>query len=82
MTAPPAPIIPQAPVTILDIYTKQIELSGDMKLIRQQLDAIPDHEGRIRRLEEARAKIIGAAMTVSAVVSGLGTWIGITLTRH
>jgi hypothetical protein len=82
MTMPPSPVVPQAPVTILDVYTKQIELAGDLKLIRQQLEAIPDHEGRIRRLEDARAKMIGAAVAVSALVSGLGTWIGVVLTRH
>jgi len=82
MTALPAPLIPQAPVTILDVYTKQIELAGDIKLIRQQLDAIPDHENRIRRLEDARAKMIGAAIAVSALVSGLGTWIGFVLNHR
>ena len=97
MTTPPAPVIPQAPVTILDVYTEQIKLGAQLSVIHEQLKAIPDHEARIRTveavlppnlearlgsLETTKAKMIGAAVAVSALVSALGTWVGIALTRH
>lgn len=80
MTSLPSSV-PQAPVTILDVYVKQIELAASLGQIHEQLKAIPDHEGRIRRLEETRARLIGASVGVSALVSGAATWLGIILTR-
>ncbi len=83
MTAPlPAPVIPASPVTILDVYTKQVELGAQLAVIHEQLKAIPDHEARIRRLEEAKARIYGAALAISLIVSAAGTWIGVMVTRH
>jgi hypothetical protein len=82
MTAPPAPVVPQAPVTILDVYTKQVELGAQLLVIHEQLKAIPDHETRIRRLEEAKSRIYGAAAAISVIVSAAGTWIGFMLSHH
>jgi len=76
------PILPTAPVTLLDIYTQQIRIDGKLDLIQKDLEKIPDHEARIRVLEAARGKLIGAAITVSAAVSAFGYWIGYALTRH
>jgi hypothetical protein len=78
----PAPMMPTAPVTLLDIYTRQVEMGGTLGVIQERLTAIPDHESRIRRLEALSGKLIGAAVAVSTIVSGLGTWLGVILTRH
>lgn len=59
------------------ILMKQGEMGIQLAVISEQLKAVPDHENRIRVLETARAKQIGAAVAISALVSGLGTWIGI-----
>lgn len=79
MTAPP---LPSAPVTLLDIYTRQVEMGAQLAVIHEQLKAIPDHEMRLRILESSRSKLLGAAIAVSAIVSALGTWIGLALTHH
>jgi hypothetical protein len=76
------PPIPATPVTILDVYAKQVEMGAQLAVIHEQLKALPDHEARIRVLETARAKLLGAAMAVSAIVSAGVTWIGLGLTHH
>ena len=75
------PAMQASPVTILDVYTKQVQLDGKLDLINERLQAIPDHEARLRVLEAGRAKLIGAALAVSTVVSAGGTWIGFLATR-
>ena len=56
-----------APVTILDVYTKQVELGAQLAVIHEQLKAIPDHEARIRALERWRYS------TPVAMIAGLGS---------
>ncbi len=80
MTAPQ--LLQSAPVTILDVYTKQIELGAQLAVIHEQLRAIPDHESRLRALERFRFTLMGAAIAVSAAVSGVGTWLGLMISRH
>jgi hypothetical protein len=72
---------PGAPA-MLDIYSRQMEINAALAVIHEQLKAIPDHEQRIRCLEASRAKLIGAAMAASAIVSAIGTWIGLAVTHH
>jgi hypothetical protein len=74
--------VPAAPVTLLDIYTRQIEMGGQLTLINERLNAIPDHENRIRALEASKAKLYGAAVTLSVGGSAAGTWIGIILAHR
>jgi hypothetical protein len=74
--------VPAAPVTLLDIFTRQIEMGGQLTLINERLNAIPDHENRIRVLEASKAKLYGAAVTLSVIGSALGTWVGIVLTHR
>jgi len=71
-----------SPITLLDIYVRQMEISVTLAVIHEQLKAVPDHEQRLRRLEASRAKLVGAAVAVSATVSALGTWLGLVLTQH
>jgi hypothetical protein len=49
---------------------------------RAKLETIRDHEQRIRRLEASRAKLAGVVVAFAAIMSGLGTWLGLVLTRH
>lgn len=81
---PPVPIqqMAQAPVTLLDIYTRQVEMGGQLAVIHEQLRAIPDHEQRIRLLEAGHAKILGASAAIAVVISAAGTWIGLAITHH
>ena len=71
-----------SPVTLLDIYTRQMEVSAALAVIHEQLKTVPDHEQRIRRLEASRAKLVGAAVAISATVSALGTWLGLVVAHH
>jgi hypothetical protein len=73
---------PIPPAILPDIYARLAEISAALAAIHEQLKAIPDHEQRVRRLEASRAKLIGAAVAVSATVSALGTWLGLALTHH
>jgi hypothetical protein len=57
-------------------------INAELAVIREQLKAVPDHEERIRLLEASRAKLIGAAVAVSATVSALGTWLGLVVAHH
>ena len=82
MTAAPLPPMAQAPVTILDVYTKQVEMGGQLAVIGEQLKAIPDHENRLRALEAAKAKIWGAAAVIGAICGGGAGWIALAVTRR
>lgn len=68
--------------TLLDIYTRQVEMSTALAVIQERLKVIPDQEQRLRRLEDARSRIIGAAVSVSVIVSALGAWIGAIFSHH
>jgi primosomal protein N' len=71
-----------ATVRLVDVFAKQVEMGAQLAVIHEQLKAIPDHEQRLRALEGTRAKLLGAAIAVSAVVSGAGTWIGLALSHR
>ena len=45
------PVMPAQQISLLDIYTKQIEMGAQM---RSMVEKLPDHENRIRSLEEWR----------------------------
>jgi len=79
---PQPPPLPAAPVTILDVFTKQVEMGAQLAVIHEQLKMLPDHEQRLRVLEASRAKLYGVVVTVAAAVSAAGTWAGIVITRH
>ena len=68
--------------TLLDVSKQLAEMRIALAVNHEQLKDIPDHEQRLRRLETSRAKLIGAAVTVSATISALGTWLGLVLTHH
>ena len=72
---PAPPALPGSDARLADI-------GADLAVIREQLKVILDHEQRIRILEASRAKLIGAALAGSAIISMLGTWIGVAATHH
>lgn len=67
------------PIRLLDVFTRQVEVDANLDVVNEQLK---DHESRLRVLESTRSWMIGAAVAISAVVSGLGTWIGLALIHH
>lgn len=76
------PPIQPAPATPLGIYIRQMEIGATLAGMHEQLKAVPDHEQRVRRLEASQAKLIGAAMAMSATVSALGPWIWLAVAHH
>lgn len=73
------PIMPAQQISLLDIYTKQIEMAGQMNNLSEKL---PDHENRIRSLETSRGRIVGLALAVSVISSAGGTWLGLLIAHH
>jgi len=77
-------------VTTADLYRELVGLRGDVskvlirqervELVNQLADQIhADHENRIRALETARAKLVGACLAGSAVMGTAAGWIAIGL---
>lgn len=62
-------------VTLLDIYTRQVEMQGSIGIVHEQLRALPDHEQRLRRLEDMRSRIYGAAFAIAIASSVVGTYL-------
>lgn len=77
----PVPI-PTSPVTLLDIYTRQVEMGSQLAVMTERINALPDHEARIRALEAAKAKLYGACLAISALAGGGAGWIALALTHH
>jgi hypothetical protein len=77
MTAPAA-----TPVDIsAQILLKLGEMSAQLAVMDERLKDLPDHETRIRILENAKARLYGGAIAVSTLVSAAGTWIGFVISR-
>jgi len=60
----------------------QVEMGAQLAVIHEQLKAIPDHEQRIRVLEAAKAKMIGASLVIGALGGGAASWIALPVTRR
>ena len=56
--------------------TKVGEMSTQLAVITEQLKAVPDHESRIRALEQFRYRIVGAAVIGGGLSGFVGYWIG------
>jgi hypothetical protein len=79
MTTPPAAA--ESGAILSQILLKQGEMGIQLAVISEQLKAVPDHENRLRALETARSKMLGACIGISVVISTLGTWIGFIVHR-
>lgn len=77
---------PSPPAASADISAQILfelgKLSTQIAVMDEKLKDLPDHESRIRMLENAKAKLYGGVIAVSALISGAGTWIGIVVSRH
>jgi hypothetical protein len=82
MTMPDPGLIPTSSVGLLDIYTRQIEMNAQLGVIHEQLKSIPDHEKRLRELEQVRARMYGAALTLGGLAGGAAAWIALIVQHH
>lgn len=93
MTTPASPQMPGGQVTLADLFRVLSAIQSDMSKMATRLEVIDtrnksadeihrDHEARLRILETAKAKIYGAAITISAVTSALGSWLAYLAGHH
>jgi hypothetical protein len=78
MTTPPEP----GTAMLAQIFAKLGEMGEKLAAISVTLSAVPDHEQRLRELESARAKIVGAAIVLGGLAGGGAGWIALALARH
>jgi hypothetical protein len=45
-------------------------------------EALSDHETRVRELEAARAKLLGACFVLAALVGSASGWLALVVMRH
>lgn len=67
---------------LAQILLKQGEMGTQLAVISEQLKIVPDHESRIRALESARAKLIGASVAAGTLSGGAATLICWALSRR
>lgn len=77
-----APQPPDPTAMLSQILLEQGKQGIQLAIISEQLKVLPDYEARLRALERFRFTIVGAAVAISALFSGLGTWIGLIITRR
>jgi hypothetical protein len=67
------------------ILLKQGEILSDIAIIKTKLEAVPDHESRLRAVETSLTRVKAIASLIAGVIalvtSTLGTLITV-LTRH
>ena len=68
-------VIQMATVSLVDVFTKQIEMQGQLAVIHEKLADIPDHEARLRVLETTRARLYGACILLGAVAGTAAAWV-------
>lgn len=84
--------IPAGAVTIADLFRVMTEMRNDVGNALTRLEVISnrnqiadelhrDHEARIRAIESWRWKAAGAATTAGILAGGLGSWVGLILSR-
>lgn len=76
------PGYPVATVSVLDVFTRVVEMQVELATIRAALADLPDHEVRLRVLESAKAKVYGAAIALGAVAGGGASWIALALAHR
>ena len=67
--------------TLAQILLKMGEMGNQLAAIGEQLKALPDHENRIRGLEAAKAKLIGASAATGLLSGGVTTIVYWALSR-
>lgn len=67
---------------LAQILLKQGEMGTQLAVISEQLKPVADHESRIRVLESAKAKMVGAAVASGTLSGGVATIIYWALSRR
>ena len=79
--APPG-MLPVATVSVLDVFSKVVEMQVELAKINERLADVPDHEVRLRVLEQAKAKVYGGAAVIAAVMGSGAGWVVLAVTHH
>jgi hypothetical protein len=78
----PPGVLPVATVGMLDVFTKVVEMQVELAKINERLADLPDHEARLRLLEQVKAKVYGGAAVIAAVMGSGAGWLVFAVTRH
>lgn len=76
MSAPQQPILPVATVSVLDVFTRVVEMQVELAKMNEKLNDLPDHETRIRVLERFRYTLAGIAIVVGGASGYVGYLLG------
>ena len=76
MTAPQSVTAPPAEGMPAQILLKLGEMGEKLAVINTKLDALPDHEARIRALERFRFTLAGLSIVGGIVAGAIGYWVG------
>jgi hypothetical protein len=80
--AVPPGMLPVATVSVLDVFTKVVEMQVELAKINERLADVPDHEVRLRVLEQAKAKVYGGAAVIAAVMGSGAGWVVLAVAHH
>ena len=75
MTAPQSVTTPAEGISA-QILVKVGEMGEKLAVISTKLDALPDHEARIRALERFRFTLAGLSIIGGIAAGAVGYWIG------
>lgn len=73
---------PLTEATAAQILVELGAMKVQLAVISEQLKAVPDHEARIRRLESARSKLVGAALAAGTLSGSCATLVYWAVSRH
>jgi hypothetical protein len=61
---------------LAQILLKQGEMGTQLAVMNTKLDAIPDHENRLRALERFRFTLAGLSVVGGVAAGTVGYWVG------
>jgi hypothetical protein len=66
----------------LELSAKVVEIQVLLAGLNEKLAGLPDHEARIRKLEAANARLLGACLLLSTLVGSASGWLPLIATHH
>lgn len=73
-------------VTVLDVFAEQVKMNTQLAVIGEQMRMLStgstDHETRLRVLEQARARLYGAALALGALAGAGASWVALALAHR
>lgn len=71
-----------ATISIVEIFTKVVEIQVELGKINERLNDIPDHEARLRIVEQTRARLYGGCVVIGTIAGGGAGWLAVALAHR